>query len=196
MGICLSLLNHIEYRDYKRVFFEYLPEMIFFEGIFGYLVFTIFYKWSIPWTGDVGVAGNPGPQDAPALLTLLINMFMAPTTVITTPLYAIECYTDCLSASSRCDVAPIADACPTTCGVGDGPDTLTLGNGISTSETKVCFSETQRKIQLYLLIAAFVSVPFLLCPIPFIELYQHNKEAAERAKYEQLDEDKAHEDAD
>ena len=45
LGISLSLLNHLEYKDYKRVFFEYLPEMIFFEGIFGYLVFCIFYKW-------------------------------------------------------------------------------------------------------------------------------------------------------
>jgi hypothetical protein len=49
VGICLSLLNHIEYGDYKRIFFEYLPEMIFFEGIFGYLVFTIFYKWNTDW---------------------------------------------------------------------------------------------------------------------------------------------------
>merc|ERR1719238_2682378 len=41
VGICLSLLNHIEYKDYKRIAFEYIPEMIFFEGIFGYLVFCI-----------------------------------------------------------------------------------------------------------------------------------------------------------
>ena len=105
VGICLSLLNHIEYKDYKRIFFEYLPEMIFFEGIFGYLVFCIFYKWSVDWNGDVGVPGNPGPQVAPSLLTLLINMFMSPTTDITVPLYGIQCYTDCGSAAGKCYIA-------------------------------------------------------------------------------------------
>ena len=44
IGIFLSVLNHIEYKDYKKVFFQFIPEMIFFEGIFGYLVFTIFLK--------------------------------------------------------------------------------------------------------------------------------------------------------
>jgi len=195
VGICLSFLNHLEYKDYKRVFFEYLPEMIFFEGIFGYLVFTIFYKWSIPWNGDVGVPGNPGPQPAPALLTLLIDMFMSPTSDITTPLYGIECYTDCATADAdgKCGIDAILSACPATCGAeGGGLDTLTLPTATA-FETKVCFSESQKSLQLFLLIAAFASIPFLLLPIPFIELFEHNKEMAEKAKYEQLD-DKAHDD--
>jgi V-type H+-transporting ATPase subunit a len=191
VGICLSLLNHIEYGDYKRIFFEYLPEMIFFEGIFGYLVFTIFYKWAVDWNGDVGVPGNPGPQPAPALLTLLINMFMAPTTDIAVPLYGHQCFTDCPTAADKCYISSIALKCPVTCSTGEeGADLLTLGMPDGTPETKVCFSESQISIQLYLLIAAFASVPFLLIPIPFIELYEHNKEMAERAKYEALD-DKA-----
>lgn len=188
VGICLSLLNHLEYKDYKRVFFEYLPEMIFFEGIFGYLVFTIFYKWTVDWNGEVGVPGNPGPQAAPSLLTLLINMFMAPTTPIDVPLYGIQCYTDCGAAAASCGVSTIAAACPTTCGVSDDPDTLTPATG-DVNEYKVCFSETQLSVQFALLIAAFVSVPFLLIPIPFIELAEHNAEKAKHA-YEHLDEEK------
>jgi V-type H+-transporting ATPase subunit a len=190
VGICLSLLNHIEYKDYKRIAFEYIPEIIFFEGIFGYLVVTIFYKWAIDWDGDVGVPGNPGPQQAPQLLTLLINMFMAPTTDISVPLYGIQCYTDCPGAADKCGIAVIAAACPVTCATGDdGPDTLTLPDpDAGLFETKVCFSETQISVQFFLLVAAFASVPFLLLPIPFIELYEHNKEMAEKAKYTSLEE--------
>jgi len=191
VGICLSLLNHLEYKDYKRVFFEYIPSMIFFEGIFGYLVFTIFWKWSVDWNGDVGVPGNPGPQAAPSLLTLLINMFMSPTSDITVPLYGMECYTDCAAASAAgaCGVSVIAAACPFTCGVSTELDTLTPGSA-SAPEFKICFSTTQSTIQLYLLLAAFCSVPFLLFPIPFIELAEHNAAMASKAKYDPLDEEK------
>jgi len=189
VGICMSFLNHVEYGDTKRIFFEYLPEMIFFEGIFGYLVFTIFYKWSVDWSGDVGVPGNPGPQPSPALLTLLINMFMSPTTTIDVPLYGIQCYTDCGSAISSCHIDTIAAACPQTCGTGvDGLDTLTKQGG-DIDEFKVCFSELQLNVQFYLLIAAFVSVPFLLFPVPFIELAEHNAEMAEKKLYEPLAEE-------
>lgn len=72
-GIFLSLLNHIEYRNWKKVLFQFVPELGFFGSIFGYLVFLIFYKWSVPWVA----LGKP----APSLLTTLINMFMAPGSV-------------------------------------------------------------------------------------------------------------------
>jgi len=195
VGICLSLLNHLEYRDYKRIFFEYIPEMIFFEGIFGYLVVCIFWKWAMPWDGDMGVPGNPGPQVPPSLLTLLINMFMSPTSDITVPLYAIECFTDCGSAvaADKCHVASVASACPVACNTGaDGADTLKPSDPtIGQFETKLCFSETQSQIQFILLIAAFASVPFLLAPIPLIELWEHNKHAAEKKAYSKLEDDKA-----
>mmetsp|Transcript_28476 Transcript_28476/g.66743 ORF Transcript_28476/g.66743 Transcript_28476/m.66743 type:complete len:740 (-) Transcript_28476:146-2365(-) len=69
-GIFLSLLNHLEYKNYLKVCFQFLPELGFFGSIFGYLVFLIFYKWSVPWVE----LGKP----APSLLTTLINMFMSP----------------------------------------------------------------------------------------------------------------------
>merc|ERR1719198_1872485 len=49
VGIVISLLNHFEYKDYKKVFFQFIPEVVFFLGIFGYLVFAIFYKWATNW---------------------------------------------------------------------------------------------------------------------------------------------------
>jgi len=191
-GIFLSLLNHIEYKDYKRIFFQFLPEVIFFDGIFLYLVFCIFYKWAVPWTGDVGAPGNPGPQPAPSILTLLINMFMSPTNDIAVPLYGHQCYTSCSAASDMCHIASIDLACPLTCG-GSGLDTLTpqgadMNGG---NEYKVCFSELQSTVQMSLLLCAFVAVPFLLLPIPFIELAEHNKAMAAKAQYEHLEDEKA-----
>lgn len=164
VGIFLSLLNHLEYRDYKKVFFQFIPEILFFEGIFGYLVFAIFYKWSINWNDPLD------PKPAPSLLTLLIDMFMSPNADIKDPLYAGMCFTDCAVASDYCDHAVIAKACPMTC-MGEGIDRLApLPN-----EYKQCFSDTQSSIQMTLLAMAFVAVPFLLFPIPFIQLYQYTR---------------------
>jgi len=198
VGIVLSLLNHLEYRDWKKVFFQFIPEFVFFQGIFGYLVFTIVYKWSVDWTSSDGVphiAGGDvtgGAEPAPSLLTLLINMFMAPTTDITVPLYGHLCFTDCAVAhqGGYCSIASVLEACPASCGVaGDkGWDTLAPA-GSGQFETKLCVSPAQQSIQFTLLIAAFVAVPFLLFPIPFIELYQHKQSA----KYKELDDDDGHE---
>ena len=176
LGICLSLLNHIEYRDWKKVIFQFLPEMTFFMGIFGYLVFCILYKWSVDWNAGCGNDSNLFCEPAPSLLTLLINMFMSPTADIDTPLYGHQCFTDCASAADFCGtVKLIDDACPATCGTAidaaHSTDTLQPmdANGL---QTKVCFSQLQSKVQYVLLVAALVSVPLLLLPIPFIEMFQ------------------------
>jgi V-type H+-transporting ATPase subunit a len=178
VGIVISLLNHFEYKDYKKVFFQFIPEIVFFQGIFGYLVFAIFYKWATNWE-ELG-------QPAPSLLNMLILMFMSPTTPIDEPLYAHQCYTDCSSALADgvCRVSTIAHACSLSCDspvpFGEEPADILSPfiadvNGTSVNEFKVCFSDLQSSIQLKLLIAAFVAVPFLLLPIPFIEMHEHNK---------------------
>ena len=194
LGIFISLLNHIEYKDWKKVAFQFIPEWIFFQGIFGYLVFTIFLKWATDWSDPAN------PQPAPSLLTMLINMFMSPTNPISEPLYGGICYGgdikgwnrgDCSQAvaDGYCSISTIAAACPVSCGVTDTEagafvDLLRAAdpeNGLS--EYKICFSPLQSQIQFTLLIAAFVAVPFLLLPIPFIEMYQH---AAAQKAYKEL----------
>jgi len=56
----------------------------------------------------------------------------------------------------------------------------------------VCFSETQSAVQLFLLLASFIAVPFILFPVPFIELHEHNKAMAAKAAYAAIDDEKAH----
>jgi len=70
LGISLSLLNHLEFRDMRSIWFQFVPELVFFLAIFGYLVLMILIKWSTDW---VGLAKRP-----PSLLNTLISMFMSP----------------------------------------------------------------------------------------------------------------------
>ena len=72
LGIVLSLLNHLEFEDRKSVIWQFIPEMVFFMSVFGYLVLMIFLKWATDW---VAIGAEP-----PSLLNTLIAMFMSPGT--------------------------------------------------------------------------------------------------------------------
>jgi len=69
-SLCWSLVNARYFKTPIDIWGNFVPGMIFFQSIFGYLAFSIVYKW----------CANFGP-DAPSLLNMLIYMFLQPGTL-------------------------------------------------------------------------------------------------------------------
>lgn len=67
-GVVLSLFNHIYHRKIINIIGEFIPQIIFLLGIFGYMNFMIFFKW-FTYTDKESAR-------APSILITMINMFM------------------------------------------------------------------------------------------------------------------------
>ena len=72
-SIVWSLINALHFKTPVDIWGNFLPGMIFFQSIFGYLVFTVLYKWSVDWPAR--------GQQPPSLLNMLIYMFLSPGSV-------------------------------------------------------------------------------------------------------------------
>lgn len=69
-SLILSWYNARHFKKPIDIWGNFVPGMIFFQSIFGYLVVCIIYKWSVDWA-----AADAPP---PGLLNMLIYMFLQP----------------------------------------------------------------------------------------------------------------------
>lgn len=68
-GMSLQCYNHIHFGKKVNIYLEFLPQILYFLSIFGYLVFMIIFKW-LTYYEDA--------SKAPGLLNTLIYMFLSP----------------------------------------------------------------------------------------------------------------------
>ncbi|OMJ26486.1 V-type proton ATPase subunit a [Smittium culicis] len=79
-GMSLQIFNAKHFRKPINITHVFLPQVIFFLSIFGYLSLTIIYKWCINWYA-VDSNGNLINNSPPSLLNMLIYMFLNPGSV-------------------------------------------------------------------------------------------------------------------
>jgi len=68
VGIFYSALNALAFNNRIDFFFVFIPSMVIFVCMFGYLAFMIVLKWIIVTS----------QEDSPKLLTIMIDMFLSP----------------------------------------------------------------------------------------------------------------------
>eukprot|EP00906_Rhabdomonas_costata_P025020 RCo035855 len=75
-GLVLQLLNHIYFKDFKHIWFCWIPEVLFLSCTFGYMDIMIIVKWLVDWPTRMLNGMTP-----PSLLETMTNFFLAPGSV-------------------------------------------------------------------------------------------------------------------
>jgi len=68
-GIILKGLNEIYFKRNVGFFFEFIPQLLFMIGLFGYMIVLIFIKWGTDWTGKTHMA--------PSLISQMLSIFLS-----------------------------------------------------------------------------------------------------------------------
>ncbi|KAM6159353.1 V-type proton ATPase 116 kDa subunit a 3 isoform 2-T2 [Rhynchocyon petersi] len=78
-GVVLGVFNHVHFGQHYRLLLEFLPQLTFLLGLFGYLVFMVIYKWLRVTAASAAMA--------PSILIHFINMFLFSQSPTNQPLY-------------------------------------------------------------------------------------------------------------
>ena len=75
-GVFMSLKNHLFFKDKLSIFAEFLPQVIFLCGMFGYLSFLMVIKWWLYFASNDPKEIQQSEGCAPSVLITFINMVM------------------------------------------------------------------------------------------------------------------------
>lgn len=162
-GIILKGINTVYFRSWLDFTCEFIPMIIFDVAFFGYMVILIFIKWSINW------------NERMALGTCSYNVsgVIGKCSLSTSS----SCYNaigqTCTAVSSLADVCPLDYG-----GTGDGcqpPNLITTLINIALKPGTVDepMYAGQAGVQSFILVLAFICVPWLLFIKPFYLKYTH-----------------------
>ena len=69
LGLLLKGMNSIYFGNILDFFVEFIPQLIFMVGLFGYMNFMIIIKWLHDWRGRENFA--------PSIITQLLDIFLS-----------------------------------------------------------------------------------------------------------------------
>ena len=75
-GIFLSFLNHKYFKDWVSVWAEFVPQILFFLSLFGYLAYLILVKWWLYFASNDPHRQARSEYCAPNILITFIDMFL------------------------------------------------------------------------------------------------------------------------
>lgn len=164
-GVILKGVNAYYFKAYLDLVCEFAPMILFALALFGYMVILIFVKWSIDWNNRMALGScaynASGVFGACNLGT------------------SSSCYS---YSGNVCDSTTLlVDLCPLDYGgTGDGcqpPNLITTLINIALKPGTVDepMYAGQAGLQTFLLLVAFLAVPWLLCVKPFYLKYTHKK---------------------
>lgn len=84
-GIIIKGLNDLHFKEYSDFFFVFIPQLIFMNLLFGYMIVMIFMKWYTAYEDTT---------KAPSIITIMINIFINKGKVSGEKLWSSEAFMD------------------------------------------------------------------------------------------------------
>lgn len=162
-GIFCSAVNYIKFKKWIDLMHVFLPQILFLTSIFGYMVILILVKWST----DFNCRDSYTPPD----LNDPMSTNCAPSILNT--------FINMFISQS----VMAADAIPHVPG--------RIGGCMGYSGDGTLVGTGQQGLQTFLLLVAFVSVPWMLLSKPLIERRQHKRGARARVVVMEMDDEAA-----
>jgi V-type H+-transporting ATPase subunit a len=76
LGILMKAFNAVYFKRGLDFWFEFLPQLILLWVLFGWMDLLIIIKWLTPWQGDLPPGDRLDTSQAPAIISIMINMFL------------------------------------------------------------------------------------------------------------------------